>query len=81
MGDDKNIKISWGMLYQVALLGTRNFGIKNARAVAELTGTDPIIWIDKEKFHLRKRHFESIEGNFGAVRRKQHPHKRGGKNK
>ena len=68
----------WSMTYKV-IRGERNFSTGRALEVAELTGTDPLIWMDRNKAHLRARHASVLKTHFGVISTKQQPHKRGGK--
>ena len=63
------MKISWNMLYQVCS-GRRNFGKDRAKLVANLTGTDPMIWIDPLHAAKRARFMSFIEDELNIKRPK-----------
>ena len=64
-------KISWHTAYKVAN-GLRNCGVENARLLSEVTGTDPLVWIDPAKAQIRKQFLSVIlrSGIVGERKRK-----------
>jgi len=77
----KNL-FTWSHAYKVCT-GRRNFGMEISKAVAEATGTDPLLWRDMTRAHTRFQFLPMIEAaGFGADRPKVAvPKKRGPKPK
>lgn len=53
------MKITHNMIYKVCR-GVRNLSTEKAVKVAELTGTDPLIWMRAGSAKLRERHYEFL---------------------
>jgi hypothetical protein len=53
-------KISKSLLYKVCR-GLRNLGTENAKAVARVTKTDPMLWMDSDRVSKRKQYEKAIE--------------------
>jgi hypothetical protein len=53
-------KISKSMLYKVCR-GLRNLGTANAKEVGKVTKTDPLLWMDSDKWSQRAKYEKAIE--------------------